>query len=284
MCLNFRTDLAEEQLEQGAKEVSGTCFHRYSEKGYAVTEVEILTDEAASFLQKRKGRYLTLKLPSFEHWSDDFEGEAAAVASLLKRFLPGEGTVLIAGLGNETITPDALGPRTASGVLATRHVVSGEDPVFEGLALRSAAVLAPGVLGQTGIETAELVESVCRSVQPSAVIAVDALAAGSVHRLGTTVQLTDAGINPGSGVRNRRSALNEETLGIPVIAVGVPTVADLLSLRIRNGEQEEGLTDCIVTPRGIDLIIERASSLLALAVNMALHPNLTAEEIRGLTG
>ena len=285
MSSDFRTDLAVEQLEQGTNGVSGTCLHRYCREGYPVTEAEILTEEAAGFLKKPQGRYLTLELTPFEKWTENFEGEASALASCLREFLPERGTVLVAGLGNETITPDAIGPRTAGKILATRHVVSDENTVLSALSLRPTVVLAPGVLGQTGVETAELVGSVCGLIHPSAVIAVDALAAGSVRRLGATVQLTDTGVCPGSGIGNRRAALNRETLGVPVIAVGVPTVADAVSITLRNGEPEEnGLEDCVITPRGIDLIIERAASLLSLAINMALQPSLTSEEIKGLLG
>ena len=139
-------------------------------------------------------------------------------------------------------------------------------------------------MGQTGIETAELIRSVCRQVSPAAVIAVDALASESIARLGTTVQLTDTGISPGSGVQNKRQTLNEQTLGVPVIAVGIPTVVDAASIASSQADESgTPLSGCMVTPREIDVIIDKASSLLALAINKALQPSLSVEEIMGLT-
>ena len=147
--------------------------------------------------------------------------------------------------------------------------------------------MAPGVLGQTGIETAEFIRSVCDRIKPAAVVAVDALASGSVKRLGTTVQLTNTGISPGSGVQNKRKALNQDALGVPVVAMGIPTVVDAASVVVRAplGEtpEPEQLSGCMVTPREIDVIIDKASSMLALAINKALQPSLSVEEILGLT-
>ena len=203
--------------------------------------------------------------------------------------LPKEGTILIAGIGNETITPDALGPKSADNILATRHI-TGELKRSLGLSgLRSVAVLAPGVLGQTGIETGELIKSVVESIKPSAVIVIDALASRSLSRLGCTIQISDAGISPGSGVGNHRLSLNKETMGIPVIGIGVPTVVDAQTLALelipeaKLSYQQKGLVSprgeqMIVTPREIDLLIERASRLVGMSLNCALHKGLSVED------
>lgn len=285
----FRTDLALDSVEQLQPDSSspGIRQNRYEKEGVIVTEVAVQDETAAQQLQKAVGTYVTIDLTPFQSPSANFEGELSVVADELLKLLPKEGLVLIAGLGNEQITPDAVGPKTAAGILATRHITEGGNPI-EGLPpLRSVAVMAPGVLGQTGIETAEFIRSICDRVKPAAVVAVDALASSSAHRLGKTVQVTDTGISPGSGVQNRRKALNREALGVPVVALGIPTVVDAASIAVRapagQEPEHEELSGCMVTPREIDVIIDRASSMLALAINKALQPNLSVEEILGLT-
>ena len=185
------------------------------------------------------------------------------------------GEALAAGLGNTEITPDALGPQSMKYILATRHI-TGEYARVAGLEkLRGVSVLAPGVLGQTGIEVCELLKSVVKSICPKVLIVIDALAAKELSRLGCTVQISNTGIIPGSGVGNRRQEISEKTIGIPVIAVGVPTVVDAVTLVYDLAGQEatvhpkgEGM---IVTPKEIDLLIERAAKLTGMAVNCALQ-------------
>ncbi len=283
----IRTDLAVESMELLKKEAPGVEKQQYSKENVTVTTIAIRDERAAAELNKPIGSYVTIDLTPFQSVSTNFEGELTIVAEELKKLLPKEGLVLVAGLGNEEITPDAVGPKTAAGILATRHVTDGSNQI-EGLSdLRPVAVMAPGVLGQTGIETAEFIRSVCDWIKPAAVIAVDALASGSIRRLGTTVQLTDSGISPGSGVQNRRKALNQEALGLPVIALGIPTVVDAASVVVRapagESAEPEELSGCMVTPREIDVIIDKASSMLALAINKALQPSLSIEDILGLT-
>ncbi len=283
----IRTDLAVESMELLKKEAPGVEKQQYSKENVTVTTIAVRDERAAAELNKPIGSYVTIDLTPFQSVSTNFEGELTIVAEELKKLLPKEGLVLVAGLGNEEITPDAVGPKTAAGILATRHVTDGSNQI-EGLSdLRPVAVMAPGVLGQTGIETAEFIRSVCDWIKPAAVIAVDALASGSIRRLGTTVQLTDSGISPGSGVQNRRKALNQEALGLPVIALGIPTVVDAASVVVRapagESAEPEELSGCMVTPREIDVIIDKASSMLALAINKALQPSLSIEDILGLT-
>ena len=225
----FRTDLAVEAIENH-KTAAALPHVRQSDRtleGFAVHEVRILSEDAAREIGKPQGRYLTLELDALIRREEDaFPRACKALSTLLRELLPhpNDGPVLIAGLGNRMITPDAIGPQTADHVIATRHLVAQSPAIFADW--RPVSALAPGVLGQTGVETGEVICGVLDRVRPAAVIAVDALAAGRLSRLLRTVQLADTGITPGAGVGNARAALNKETLGVPVIAVGVPTVVD----------------------------------------------------------
>lgn len=205
--------------------------------------------------------------------------------------LPKDGLVLVVGLGNCNITPDNLGPMTAKNVLATRHI-KGEIARSTGLsALRPVAVIAPGVLGQTGIESAELIASVSKKLSPCAIIVIDALASMKLERLGCTVQISDTGISPGAGVNNARPKIDSSNLGVPVISIGVPTVVDAVTIACNlTGASKESLKSQIsprgeimmVTPREIDLLIERAAKLSGLAINRALQPEFSIEDIATL--
>ena len=207
------------------------------------------------------------------------------LAEELRRMLPPEGMVLVVGLGNAQITPDALGPLTVRQILATRHIPAqlAEQTGLSGL--RPVAAIAPGVLGQTGIETGEIILSIVRDLSPAAVVAVDALAAGSPERLGCTIQLSDSGISPGSGVLNARKELSRQSLGVPVLSLGIPTVVDggtlvcgLLGCEDESRVPEEARA-MMVTPRDVDALIERGANHLSLALNAALQPQLSLEEI-----
>ena len=190
-------------------------------------------------------------------------------------------------MGNEEITPDSLGPKTALKVLATRHI-QGELARSSGLdRLRPVAVMNTGVTGQTGIETGEYILSVVKRIRPNAVVAIDALASRRLERLGTTLQISDAGISPGAGVGNHRTRINSETIGVPVISIGVPTVVDVRTLAgdlLTNiGESADDLPaltkDMVVIPREIDLLTERASRLLGFALNAALQDRFKLSEL-----
>lgn len=264
----MRTDLAAECLQQSEHLPDGVVCHRQPLGTGAVELVEIVSNEAAEKIGKPKGVYVTVELPPFWDESADTADFAEAAAEGLKQLLPSEGTVLVVGLGNRDITPDALGPYTAEQILVTRHMES----VFP--QLRRVASIAPNVLGKTGMEAVETVQAVAEEIQAAAVIVVDALASASLERLGTTVQLSDSGIAPGSGVLNQRKALNRETLNCPVIALGIPTVVDLASL-CPETDGEPMMT----TPRQVDLLIQRGATFLALVINRALHPSLRIEEL-----
>ena len=287
----FRTDLAVEAIENH-KTAAALPHVRQSDRmleGFAVHEVRILSEDAAREIGKPQGRYLTLELDALIRREEDaFPRACKALSTLLRELLPrpNDGPVLIAGLGNRMITPDAIGPQTADHVIATRHLVAQSPAIFADW--RPVSALAPGVLGQTGVETGEVICGVLDRVRPAAVIAVDAIAAGRLSRLLRTVQLADTGITPGAGVGNARTALNEETLGVPVIAVGVPTVVDGATLAHEISSQL-GQPDCealddlsqpvMITTRDIDREVADISRMIGYAVNMALHPHLSVADI-----
>ncbi len=282
--MQYRTDLALESLAQ-TQVRRGITEHKRGEH-FSITEIHIADDESGKPLGKGKGRYITLEGQSLSRFSDDFEQMAVELAGELRPLLPEEGGVLVTGLGNQDITPDALGPRTAAKVLATRHLrkeLEAEDEEFL-KNLRPVSVLAGGVLGQTGIESAELLLAVCDKIRPSAVIAVDALACSSLHRLGTTVQLSDTGIAPGSGVANHRVALTADNFGVPVIGAGVPTVIGMRTIAedLTGCRAAQGMPDMMVTPRDVDRLINQAAHLLACGINLALHPQMDYGDVCNL--
>ena len=289
----FRTDLAVEAIENAdiTADVRHVRQSRRTLDGFAVSEVDILTGQAARQTGKPCGRYLTLELDALIRREEDaFPRACRALGALLRGLLPPAAAagspVLVAGLGNRLITPDAVGPQAVDHVIATRHLVEQVPDVFAGW--RPVCALAPGVLGQTGLETGEVVCGVLDRIRPAAVLAVDALAAGRLSRLLRTVQLTDSGITPGAGVGNARAALSAQTLGVPVIAVGVPTVVDGATLAHEiaaqlGGPSCEALDDLsrpvMITTRDVDREVADVARLIGYAVNMALHPHLTVEDI-----
>lgn len=280
---NVRTDLACEarRIAQGdAGEMTvlqGVEAHEESLHGFGVTAVKILDDHGAQQLNKPIGQYFTLELPSFmDRGGDNFIGAVEAVSELLRRCLPHSiSSALIAALGNPDITPDALGNLTAAYTIVTRHLKS--LPGFEGFC--STALCRTGVLGTTGMESAAQIRTIVRELKPDCVIVIDALAGADPSRLCRTVQICDSGIAPGSGVGNDREPLNRETLGIPVVAVGVPTVTDAST--IGGGDAVSGM---FVTPRNIDSDVRRAGRLIAYGINLALHRDITVADIDMLVG
>lgn len=211
--------------------------------------------------------------------------------------LKDDSVILVVGLGNDQITPDAIGPYTVDRLMVTHHMKSHmPDYLDEGV--RSVCAIAPGVLGTTGMETVDIVRGVAGELHPDVIIAVDALASRSLSRMGSTVQITDTGINPGAGVGNRRDGLNEQTLGVKVIAVGVPTVVDAATVAIDSIDKVsasddtsqlkeqlyESMGTLMVTPKSIDLIVERAAKTVANGINLALHENMTFAQIEEYVG
>lgn len=295
----IRTDLALEARElwrerERAEELPGVRVTESSRAGFPVTTVEVLDAAGAAALGKAPGRYVTLELDALlRREQDAFPRAATALAEELRALLPlDEGqSCLVVGLGNREITPDAVGPCTLDHVLATRHLKTQLPGDFA--AFRPVSALCTGVLGTTGIESGDLVRSVCAALRPDCVIAVDALASRSAARLCRTVQLSDTGIVPGSGVGNARLALDRETLGRPVLSLGFPTVVDAATLTLDLAGQAGAalspeafgpLGGLIVTPRDIDRNVRDMGRLLGYGLNLALHPGLRVEDVDLLTG
>lgn len=268
----FRTDIAAEDLPQDGGELPGVRSTIQDRDGFQITRVEVLDETGANKLCKPIGTYLTMDLESFfRREEDSFPRAAMLLAQFISNLLPlkDEASVLVAGLGNPAITPDAIGPQTAQFTLATRHLKERMPEDFS--AFRPVSVCQTGVLGTTGMESADLVRAIQTAAAPDAVVVVDALAARESEKLCRTVQLTDSGIVPGSGVGNDRAELSRKTLNIPVLAIGVPTVVDA----------GEGL---IVTPRDIDRYVKDAGKLIAYALNLAFHPSLTVSDVDMFVG
>lgn len=299
--MQIRTDLAMEQNLYSR--TAGICQHVQAYGNIQKTEVIIETDKAARLMQKSRGSYITYSCEEL-FYADAKERMALSrmIADTLKKLLPKDGDILVVGLGNRRITADALGNRVLDDLLITRHLKEDKTRT-DWPALRSVCALAPGVLGVTGVETAEVIRGIVEHVRPRAVIAIDALAARESSRICTTVQITDTGIQPGSGVGNHRQGLNRETLGVPVIAIGVPMVVyaaviarDALQwlmqeTGIKGGEEEtvldrlmektvhHALGDLVVTPREVDEMVGRVARIIADGINEALQTGLSHEEI-----
>ncbi len=292
--MNFRTDLALERREIIEEaEPEGIKSETFETNGAKITRIEVINEKGEKALGKPIGKYITVEVPPFTRSAQLDDGQLDAIAKELPSLLPQTGLVLVVGLGNTEITPDALGPKSIELVLATRHI-SSELAKSAGLGdLRPVACFVPGVLGRTGVETGETILGVIKTVNPSAVITIDALAARRLSRLGRTVQMADTGVTPGSGVGNARAEICQKNLGVPVIAVGVPTVVDAATLaydlvsksnqqvneeEMRGKLEPEG-SQMMITPREIDLVIERAARLIAMSINRALQPHISVEDM-----
>lgn len=295
-----RTDLAVELHELHAQkgEADGIEKEESTVDDIAVTTVKI-DASAATRIGKRAGRYVTLDTGRL--WSRDsaaLKRTAKALSSQIDGFLPqGEDAVLCVGLGNEHITADALGPMTVESLIVTHHMRRLEPELYRSLGFGDLAAIAAGVLGQTGIESASIVGAVASLMPIRCVVVVDALASRRLSRLATTVQITDTGISPGSGVSNARSELTEETLGVPVISIGVPTVVDAATLAADIvGEAREceidpqtlssrispGNRDFVVAPKDADVIIRCCARLISTALNLSVHRSVAVDDIPDL--
>lgn len=285
--MSIRTDLAVEMIDENAKSLP-KGIRRKLRKSSACSITEIIVTDAIAGLRigKSKGRYITIETDRLSMSPDDFDEQVDNIAAEITTLKGADRkTALIVGLGNSDITPDALGPLVISQIIATRHL---HDALPEGHDLRKlnpVSAIAPGVLGQTGMEVAEIVRTLCSEIKPDCVIVIDALACSDVSRLGTTIQLSDTGISPGSGVQNRRKELSETTLGIPVIAIGVPTVVDMHTIveNITGNPPDKHLPNMMVTPRDVDKLIERSARLIAYSINKAVQPELSIEDITALS-
>lgn len=310
-----RTDLALEAREmitkQVSQEVPGVLVETSEDDEILITRVNITTPEAEQMMGKTQGRYVTIEAQGLRYKNTPLQEKimnylAQELAELAK--LPRDATILVVGLGNWNVTPDALGPRTVDKIVVTRHLQDMLSPELKG-GVRSICAIAPGVLGITGMETAEIVHGIVGKIKPDLVIAIDALAAASSRRVITTVQLADTGIHPGSGVGNKRFGLTQESLGVPVIAIGVPTVVHASTIAMdtihtlqehssfaRYFKSMENLTeqdrqvivrqvlpdtlgDLMVTPKEVDRLIADIADVVAGGINQAMHPGIDYENI-----
>ena len=287
----YRTDLAMERTVRPGGMGDGVCVDTQTRGEMEITWVRVDSPQAARRLGKAQGVYWTLTHPRLPALSPEERMTVAQeVGQMLRLLLPPKGDVLVLGLGNRRMTADALGDRVVSGILVTRHLREGR--------LRGVCAMAPGVLGVTGVETAELACAMTERLHPAAVVVIDALAAMETSHICTTIQLTDTGISPGSGVGNHRAGITSDRLQVPVIAVGVPMVVyastivrDALCRILSYENPEESASamarelasgapeDLVVTPRNIDELVQGLADMLALAINTALQPECTMEEL-----
>lgn len=312
---NYRTDLAIEAKEMVTRhvrqDIPGVKVETEEHTDVTVTRVEIMTPEGERIMGKVRGQYITLEAPGLRKKNTPLQDNMMKLLAqeLVKLAdLSTQATVLVVGLGNWNVTPDALGPRVTEEIVVTRHLQDYVSPELKG-GVRAVCALSPGVLGLTGIETAEVVAGVVNRLQPNLVICIDALAAASSSRVTTTIQMSNTGIHPGSGVGNKRFGLTQESLGVPVIAIGVPTVVHATSIaqdtintlmehahfsRFLKSMQNlspsdrqqivqqvlpEAMGDLMVTPKEIDTLISDISSVVAGGINSALHPHIDYNNI-----
>ncbi len=280
---NIRTDLALEAHEltkkESAGEIEGVAAKEWQKGEIKITQVDILNDSGEKAVGKAKGTYITIEAPKIRYSSADFENVCHIISDEIKKMaqITPNATTLVVGLGNRQITPDALGSEVLNSLFVTRHMKN----LLEESAGNVCAI-APGVLGTTGIESMDIINSICQKIKPDLIIAVDALAAADIKRMSTTIQIADTGIQPGSGVGNDRKGLNYETLGVKVIAIGVPTVID--AANISDIEIPEEIAPLMVTSKDIDCVIKKMSKAIACGINLALHKNMSLEDISALVG
>ena len=292
----IRTDLAletTERFEEDNVEIRGVVLDEdyHEEKDHRTTTVKIETENGAKAMGRPQGTYITLEAPNMSVPDDEYHREISKVlAKHIRKLIPGKGelTVLVVGLGNRDITPDCLGPEVISNLRITRHVI--REYGVQGMGEDQAHCVSgrvPGVMAQTGMETLEIIKGVVDETKPDVVIAIDALAARSTKRLNRTIQITDTGIHPGSGVGNHRNGLTRETLGVMVIGIGVPTVVDAATIvydamahlldALDEAEKKEFLDEMItpplysmfVTPKDVDETMKRLSYTISEGLNIA---------------
>lgn len=312
--MEIRTDLALEAHEMCASkaknegETEGVIVNIKKQNRISLTEIEITNEKGEEALGKPRGKYVTIEAPDIKYSVEVYEDTCRLLADEIRRManIVNNSKTLVVGLGNNRITPDALGPDVVKKLMVTGHIKEYKKELLDD-EFSAVYAIAPGVLGTTGIESAEIIRGVIERVHPNLVIAVDALASRSLDRISTTIQISDTGINPGAGVENNRKALNEKTMGVKVIAIGVPTVVDAATIACDSFEIAAKDTDTamindydkydiikrtlaqnigslMVTPKDIDLVIEKTSKTVANGINLALHENLTFEDIESYVG
>lgn len=301
---SVRTDLADEKNvfwgENSEKDSGGVSVFKKKIENFGVCEVDVENENREKGCPA--GKYVTVNIGKV--WNADkeyFISACRAVAECIREFIPPTGMCMLAALGNRNITADALGPMCAENFIVTHHIKKADESLFYSLGLRETVCVCPGVLGNTGIEAAKIIKGAAEEAKPDFVIAVDSLASKRLSRLASTVQISSCGIVPGSGINNSRKELSERTLGVPVIAVGVPTVVGVATLAadivetaaekserrsVRTGAEEilkeitSGEAESFfVTPKETDHIIRDVSKLIGYSINMALHSGIEFDEI-----
>lgn len=275
--MNIRTDLITEIKTEKQDNLDGIKTHDEQINGITISTVNITNNIAAKIIGKPQGTYCTVSFPRLDFVCDTNNIISATVKALRTVTKNNINQTLVVGLGNTDITPDALGPFVVDRVLATRHIGDKlkQELGLEGL--KSVSIITPNVLGKTGIESYDLITAANTKIKPDIIIAVDALACRDADRLCRTIQISNSGICAGSGVNNARKPLSEDTVGIPVIAIGVPTVIDANSFFQNSNE------NMMVTPKEIDLLVEKAADILSRAINIFLQPEIDIEVIESLT-
>lgn len=322
---NVWTDLAIEARDmytkENKRELDGVIVDEEFEDDIKITTVTIESDEAGEELGKPKGNYITIDFPEITHYDGETMDKVSKVVdNVLVRLIdaPEEKTALVVGLGNWNVTPDALGPRVTEKIMVTRHLKQVMPDAIDD-SVRPVCCISPGVLGITGIETGEVIKGLVDRVKPDFVICIDALGSRKLERVNRTIQISDSGISPGAGVGNHRMKINEESLGVKVIAIGVPTVVhaatiandtidlviDELSRQAKSGTEfykmlssmdrmeknnlireilNPSFGDLMVTPKEVDTVVESLSKVIANGINMAIQPNLDMEDINKFMG
>lgn len=286
-CFQVRTDLAleaRENLKETDEDIRGIRVEEDydEEKDIRVTRVIVDTKNGAKAINKPMGNYITIEAPGMLEPDEDYHREISeCLAGQLRGIIPKleeEQSILIVGLGNREVTADALGPHVVDNLYITRHVVREYGKAaYNCSKMHMISSIEPGVMAKTGMETAEIVKGVIGQTKPDVLIVIDALAARSTKRLNRTIQITDTGIHPGSGVGNHRDALTQESLGITVIAVGIPTVVDAATIvadALENVEHPKAISELnnmYVTSKDIDAVIKRLSFMVSEGINIALE-------------
>ena len=286
---SIRTDLAVEAHElskreaKNAAEIDGVKSNVEEKENITVTRVEITNENGSKTLGKAIGSYVTIDAPDLKYSLETYEEVCEIIADEISKMadISGDMLTLVVGLGNREITPDALGTSVVSKLLVTHHIKQRMSDFFDEN-ISGVCAIAPGVLGTTGIETADIIKAVTEKVKPQLIIAVDALAAADIERVSKTIQISDTGIQPGAGVGNNREGLNEESTGVKVIAIGVPTVIDAAT--ISKVEIPKEMAPLMVTTKDIDLVIERTAKTVANGINLALHRDMTLRDVESYVG
>lgn len=318
--INVRTDLAIEAkqayTEENKRELDGVKVDEEMEGEVKITTVTIESDEAGKELGKPKGHYITIDFPEFTPYDGESMDELSLIVGRVMKKLVDiseDKLALVVGLGNWNVTPDALGPKVAEKIMVTRHLKQVMPDAIDD-SVRPVCAIAPGVLGITGIETREIIKSLVERIKPDLVICVDALGSRKLERVNRTIQIGDTGISPGAGVGNHRMQINEQSLGVKVLAVGVPTVVDAATIAndtmdlllddlinksqkgkefynmLKSVDRNEknmlireilnpSFGDLMVTPKEVDTVIESLAKIIANGINIAIQPNMDMEEI-----